>query len=171
MSPSLRTWHPLVGVALLALMGLNAQAQGTPPPAAVLGHGMHAPGERMAERQAQRLDALKAKLQLSGAQDAAWTRFATAMKTRPAMAEHMQQHQEMMRLSTPERLERMKALRTQHQAEMNAFMDRRAEATQVFYGALTPEQQKVFDAETARMMQGPGRMGEGHPHHGPQGRS
>lgn len=167
----------VAGACLLALLGLNASAQGMPAPAPMgaMPGPMHAhaggPGERMAERQARRLDALKAKLQLSGAQEAAWNTFASAIRTRPAMAEHMPQHQEMMRLSTPERLDRMKALRGQHQAEMNAFMDRRAEATKAFYATLSPEQQKIFDAETARMMSGPGRPGEGRHHPGPQGRS
>ena len=169
--------RPLVGATLSALLGLNASAQGMPQPGAPMaGPGMHAhagaPGERMAAHQARRLDALKAKLQLQAGQEAPWNSFASVLQARPAMAEHMQQHQEMMRLSTPERLDRMKVLRSQHQAEMNAFMDRRAEATKAFYATLTPEQKKVFDEETARMMQG-GRAGEGHHHphhHGPQGR-
>lgn len=166
--------RPLLGAALLALLGLNAGAQGMPP-AGPMPEGMHAhagaPGGRMAEHQARRLDAIKAKLQLNASQEAAWSSFASVVQARPAMAGHMQQHQALMRLSTPERLERMKAMRSQHQAEMNAFMDRRAEATMAFYATLTPEQKKVFDEETARMMSGHGRMGDGHHPHGPQGRS
>ncbi len=177
--------RPLAGAVLLALLGVNASAQGMPQGGPVhgamngamghgmAGHGMHAHAgdhaERMGAAHTRRLDALKAKLQLSSAQESAWNTFASAMQARPAMGSHAQQREEMMRLSTPERLERMKALRAQHQGEMNAFMDRRAQATQSFYTTLTPEQKKVFDAETARMMDGH-RHGEGHPHHGPQGR-
>ena len=49
----------------------------------------------------------------------------------------------------------MRALRNQRMAEMNAAMDKRGEATKAFYAALTPEQQKTFDAE--------------HKKHGPHG--
>jgi Spy/CpxP family protein refolding chaperone len=47
----------------------------------------------------------------------------------------------------------MKALHAERMAEMTAAMDKRAEATKTFYAALTPEQQKVFDAQA---MQGRG---------------
>jgi Spy/CpxP family protein refolding chaperone len=53
----------------------------------------------------------------------------------------------------------MKALHTQHAADMTAAMDKRGEAAKVFYAALTPEQQKVFDSATARHYGPAGRMG------------
>lgn len=157
-------------LAALALTSLGACAQATPPtpsasgPMAGMPHAhMHAAaerGERMGQRYERHLDALKAKLQLSAAQESAWTGFASTLKERPAhSADHLAQHQALMQLSTPERLEHMKALRTQHQAEMNTTMDRHMEATRSFYATLTPEQKKVFDTETARLMQGIGRHG------------
>jgi Spy/CpxP family protein refolding chaperone len=54
----------------------------------------------------------------------------------------------------------MKALRTQRMTEMNAEMDKRGDATKAFYAALSPEQQKIFDAEHRKMGQ---REGHGHP--------
>lgn len=178
------TW--LVGL-LLGSAGLLAQAQAqtqtqTAPtaPSAHAGphmrgshadHGAHMAerSSRMQARQAQRLQELKGKLQLTPIQESAWSQFSEALRARPAAAgAHAAMHQELGALSTPERLERMKTLRAQHQSEMNAFMDRRLEATRAFYAALTPEQQKMFDAETARMMQarGSGHHWQ-HPH--PQG--
>jgi Spy/CpxP family protein refolding chaperone len=69
---------------------------------------------------------------------------------------------DMAKLTTPERIDKMKALGAQHMAEMTAAMDKRAEATKAFYAVLTPEQQKVFDAH--------GMPGQGKDHsHGMHG--
>jgi len=62
-------------------------------------------------------------------------------------------------MSTPQRLDQMQALRKQHQEQM----DKREAATRAFYARLTPEQQKRFDDQTRRMMNG--REG----HHGGKG--
>jgi hypothetical protein len=61
-------------------------------------------------------------------------------------------------MTTPDRIDHMRALRTQRDAEM----DRRADATKAFYAQLTAEQKKTFDAETARMFRPHGGMR----HHG-----
>jgi protein CpxP len=53
-------------------------------------------------------------------------------------------------LTTPQRIDKMKEMRTQRMADMSAAMDKRGEATKTFYAALTPDQQKVFDAQHAR---------------------
>jgi Spy/CpxP family protein refolding chaperone len=128
--------------------------------------------ERMQARQAKHLQELKAKLQLAPTQDTAWTGFTGVLQARPTPHTAPGTGQDWAQLSTPERLERMKAMRTQHQSEMNAFMDRRADATKALYAALTPEQQKVFDAETARMMKTRGHgHGHGHGMHGGRGQS
>jgi hypothetical protein len=79
----------------------------------------------------------------------------------------------MEQLTTPERIDRMRALRAQHAAEA----DRRGEATKTFYAALTHEQQKTFDAKSHRghrmagmagMKGGEGRHGH-RAHHGGMG--
>jgi protein CpxP len=141
---------PLIIAALLASLGSVAcaqaapsSAQGTPPAATAReGHGRFDPA-RMQERHAKRLDALKQKLQLSSAQEPAWTSYVAAQKPtrmqRPDRAEFA-------KLSTPERIDRMRALRTARMAEM----DQRGDATKTFYAALSAEQKKVFDEETAR---------------------
>ena len=53
-------------------------------------------------------------------------------------------------LSTPERLDKMRALRTQHMGDMQAAMAKRDDATKALYAALSPEQKKLFDAEHSR---------------------
>ncbi|MFY8043464.1 MAG: Spy/CpxP family protein refolding chaperone, partial [Rhodoferax sp.] len=44
-----------------------------------------------------------------------------------------------------------RTLRTQHMTDMQAEMTKRDDATKAFYATLSPEQKKVFDAESARM--------------------
>lgn len=137
--------------ALAAVLAVPAFAQPAPPaqpgaPAATAGaerpHRMPSPEQREARR-AQRTEALRQKLQLTPAQQPAWDAFTTAMRPqgpRPDMAG-------MAQLTTPERIDRMKALRAQH----NAAADRRDDAVKTFYAALTPAQQKVFDQESRHM--------------------
>ena len=52
---------------------------------------------------------------------------------------------EFAKLTTPQRLDRMQT----RQAERSAMFAKRIDATRSFYAALTPEQQKTFDAEVA----------------------
>lgn len=175
----------LIIASMLATLGLAASAQ-TPPPGAGPGMGpgmgmgagpmaregqrgmdparMQERAARMQERMAKRLAAFKQKLQITAAQEGAWNTFAAALKPTPMQRPD---RAEMAKLSTPERIDRMRALRTSHMAEM----DKRADATKVFYATLTPEQKKVFDDTTARFqrragMGGMGAMDGGRGHHG-----
>ncbi len=112
--------------------------------------------ERMDKHQAW----LKAELKLTAAQEGAWTAFTAAMKPNTELMTSMQTARaDMEKLTTPERIDKMQALHAQHQAQMTAIMSQRAEATKTFYAALTPEQQKVFDAKA---MPGQGRRGDMH---------
>jgi periplasmic protein CpxP/Spy len=146
-------YQPLIAAALLATFGLAANAQ-TPPPGPMSGdmpqHGMREhrmDPAKMQEHMAKRQAALKQKLQLTPAQDGAWNAWTAAMKPgdfkRPDRGE-------LEKLTTPERIDRMRAMRDQHLAQM----DKRAEATKAFYASLTPEQKKTFDAATAHGMHG-----------------
>jgi protein CpxP len=154
----------LIAAGLLAVLGFAATAQTAPPAAPGAApaptaraerHGKFDPA-RMQERMARRQAALKQKLQLTPAQEGAWTAYTAVMKP-PA---HMQRpdRAEIAKLSTPERIDRMRTLRAARAAEM----DKRGDATKTFYAALTAEQKKVFDAETVR---GHHRRG-GPRHHG-----
>ncbi len=123
--------------------------------------------QRLQAQRGRMMEELKAKLQITPAQEPAWSRFTEALGNTPAPhAAHAGQWREIAQLTTPERIDRMKALRAQHHAEMLAYMDRRGEATKAFYASLDEAQKKTFDAETARWMQGwtRGPEGQGHGH-------
>ncbi|OIQ72128.1 hypothetical protein GALL_462480 [mine drainage metagenome] len=100
---------------------------------------------RMQVMMERRNAALKAQLKLTPAQEGAWTTYTAAMKPPAALLAQWPDRAEMAKLSTPERLDKMKALRTQHMADMTAAMEQHDSATRALYAALTPEQQKVFD--------------------------
>ena len=123
-----------------------------------MGMGNHGMGKmdpaKMQARMDQRHAALKTQLKLTAAQESAWTTFAASHKP-PAgmMKDHQAAMADVAKLTTPERIDKMKELRAQRMGEMNAAMDKRAESTKTFYAVLTPEQQKVFDTQT---MQGRG---------------
>lgn len=156
----------LIMASLLATLGAGAMAQGAPAttPAGAYGERMHRhdPAKMqawIAKHQAE----LKAKLNITPAQEGAWTAYTAAMQppahgARPSP----EQRDELNKLPTPQRIDKMRALRTERMTAMAANMDKRGEATKTFYAALTPDQQKIFDADHKRH----GRHGE---HGGPDG--
>jgi hypothetical protein len=160
----------LLTAGLLAGLGLAAVAQTQTPPAAPAGagaphtmqreHGAMDPARmermraRMEERMAKRLGDLKQKLQISRGQEGAWDAWTATLK--PAQFQHPDRAA-FAHMTTPERIDRMKALRAQRAAEM----DKRLDATKTFYAQLTPEQQKVFDEVGLRFAS---RMGGKHGH-------
>ncbi len=181
---ALKSLNGLVLAGLLATVGVSAamaegptSAPATPASAAAAGNysghhgGHHMMGQRdpakmqawMAKRQAE----LKAKLKITPAQEGAWTAFTAAMQPPARMGERAsaEQRAEFDKLNTPARIDKMRAMRTQRMADMSAAMDKRGEATKTFYAALSPEQQKTFDAEHLKMSQ---RHGRGH-HEGGMG--
>jgi leucyl aminopeptidase (aminopeptidase T) len=134
----------LSGVAALAQMPMSGGHAGM-----MAGHGdaMHEgmrsmDPARMQARMDKQAAELKAQLKLIPAQEAAWTTFVASHKMPADMMAKRPDRAAWEKLTTPERLDRMKALRSQHMTAM----DRRDEATRVFYATLMPDQQKVFDA-------------------------
>ena len=170
----------LLTAAVLAGLGIGAIAQTqapTTPPAGGPRMMQGQPGmqdgarmerfraerqQRMAQRMAERLNVLKAQLKITPAQEGAWTAWTTAIQ--PTARPQRPDRAEMQRLSTPERIDRMRALR----AARNAEMDKRFDATKSFYASLAPEQKAVFDAVGMRFARkgGMGRGGDGHRHGG-----
>ena len=141
---------PLLISTLLATAALVANAQGVGAPAHG-GPGMHQrhmDPAKMQEMVTKRQAELKAKLQLSAIQDGAWASYVAAMQppadmaTRTGRENRQKMRDEMEKLTTPQRIDRMNALKTQR----DAVMAKRGEATKTFYAALNPEQQKVFDS-------------------------
>jgi protein CpxP len=158
--------------ALLATFGLAAvaQTQMPPPPAgnrnapemqAHRGGGdparMGQRRARMQERMAKHLEAFKQKLRIDAGQESAWSAWTSSMK--PSTAPRQRPNRaEMAQLTTPERIDRMRARR----AERMADMDKRMEATKTFYGALNADQKKVFDTESMRFLRRGGKGQRGH---------
>ena len=167
--------HRLAATAMLAALALPVLAQPAPAPATPPAAGATAPKgqpkadhrERRQAHMAQRMATLKEQLKLTPAQEPAWATYTAALQ--PGERGARLDHQDMAKLTTPERIDRMRALRAQHAAEA----DRRGEATKAFYATLTPEQQKTFDAQAhhGHRMGGMKAHGEGrHGHrHGMRG--
>ena len=161
----------LVAALLASLAGGSVLAQATPgaaqeqqqkQPRAEHRHGPKDPAERQA-RFDKRMSELKQKLQITPVQESTWNSFVQAMKP-PAQPPQRLDREAPARMSTPERIDQMRALRAERMAEM----DRRGEATKNFYATLTPEQKKTFDEQALRGPRGHGmhRGGGMHRHHG-----
>ena len=167
-------FKPVFVAALIATAGFAAFAQSQN-----MGHGMgHSMGdggmmghggqghERMGKMDPAKMQAmmdkrntdLRAKLKITASQEGAWTAYTTAMKPPAHMANNRDaMRAEMQKLTTPERIEKMKAMRTLRDAEM----DKRSEAVKSLYTALTSEQKAVYDALQTGGKHG-GRHGGGH---------
>lgn len=158
-------FKPILLAGLLATAGFSAfsQAPAGGERGAMMGSGssMHEGmrhHDRMGRRDPAKMQAridkrhaeLKAQLKLTAAQEGAWTTYTAAMKPPAELMAKRPDRAELDKLSTPERIDKMKALRTQRMNDMSAAMDKRGEATKAFYATLTPEQQKAFDASAMR---------------------
>jgi hypothetical protein len=163
----------LAGVMATAALAANAQTVAPAAPATSAapakpgphaGHHRHDPAKmqaRIAKRQAE----LKAKLAITPAQEGAWSAYTAALQPQArntaARPDRAAMKAEFEKMTTPQRIDKMNALRAQRMADINDAMTRRGEATKTFYAALSPEQQKVLDSQ--RMQRG----GKGHKgHHG-----
>ena len=164
--------------ALTTLAGYSVAqpAPGTGPGAGPAAHGHHMDQHdtaRMQTRMAERLAEFKLKLKVTPAQESEWMTFTDAIKPAPR-APMATSHAELSKLPTPERLDRMRALHTEHMAAMTTQMDHRANAIKTFYAVLSADQKKVFDDQFSRHAgaRGGHRAGpmggphERHPHSG-----
>ncbi|GAB3481944.1 Spy/CpxP family protein refolding chaperone [Polaromonas eurypsychrophila] len=174
----LKSVNSLVLAGIMAATSLAAVAQTVAPaaPAAASAraqpgpqaghHGQHRHDPaKMQARMVMHQAELKAKLAITPAQEGAWSAYTTALQPQARNAaqrpDHAAMRAEFEKLTTPQRIDKMNALRSQRMTEMNAVMTKRGDATKSFYAALNADQQKVFD--TQRM----GRGGKGHGgHHG-----
>jgi protein CpxP len=126
--------------------------------------------QRMEQRAAEHQARLKASLQLSPAQEPAWNAFVARMQPAERPAQPRLDREALAKLSTPERLDRVEALK----AERDRAMAQRHEAIRSFYAQLNPAQQKAFDAQRGFGPMPTGMKAHGkHPHghrHGGQHR-
>jgi protein CpxP len=120
--------------------------------------------ERMQKRVAERQAQLKSELKLTPAQEPAWNAFLarTQPQARPAS---QTPREDWSKLTTPQRLDKMQAMKT----ERDARLVQRTDAIKSFYAALDTDQKKVFDdkyrvGSPRAGMHHRGHPG-GHPHH------
>lgn len=119
--------------------------------------------KRMAERQA----AFKAELKLTPEQEPAWSAFIARSQPQAGAMPRQGTREDWSKLTTPQRLDKMQALK----AERDAAMAKRVDAIKSFYAVLSADQQKVFDSKHLGGFQRAGmhrgHRGE-HRHHGEQ---
>jgi hypothetical protein len=153
----------------LAGLSLTALAQNMPPPPAAgqppaaqkaerhaERHADHQ--QRMQQRMAEHQARLKASLQLTPQQEPAWNAFVARMQPPQRPAQAPMDREAWRKLTTPERLDRMDAMK----AERDRAMTQRHDAIRSFYAQLNPAQQKAFDAQQPAF----GPRGEHGPHRG-----
>lgn len=159
--------HLVAAALLTACVGLSAIgtaiAQGTDPEGAAPQAHSKGRHEHMAQNHArhreqhhtEQLAQLKSALKLNSGQEAAWQAYA--VRTAPkAPTAPTAGGQDKAILTTPERLDQLLALKAQRDAQMTRQID----ATRQFYAVLTPEQQKVFDAQPMLLRMGMKVKGE-----------
>ena len=138
--------HTPVAVALLAIAcGFSTIAIAQSP-----GHGMMHETKvdaHRSKRHQKHLNEMKVFLQLQASQESAWNAFESVMKTPMKRPTHHSMA-EMEKLSTPERIDKMMALKAERDLEITKRMD----ASKTFYATLTPAQQKVFDTQTQKFL-------------------
>lgn len=142
---AVRMMKPLL-VASLAIAAVAGAASAQPA-------GPREPGrfaERMQARKAERLAGLKQILRIRPDQEAAFSAFTRSMAPPP----RPERSGPRPPMSTPERLAEMERRMAERQSRVHA----RVEAIRTFYAALSPEQQKTFDA-LQQMHRGPGGFG------------
>lgn len=116
------------------------------------GEGMRCP-EGFKNFATRHLDMLHDALKLTSGQQSAWKAYRDAELAR--FDKKPQGREEARELSAPERLEKMIGELKMRQDELSATLA----ATKKFYAQLSPEQQKIFDRESAPRH--PPRGGEG----------
>lgn len=163
----------LLANATLSVQAQTSAAPDAPPPmTGAANPGMH---RRMDPAQvdamvAKNLAQLKTKLNITAAQEGSWTTFSAAIKppARPNMGHP--DRADMDKLTTPERIDKMRTLRAQHTAERQAHREKRENAVKAFYADLNADQKRIFDAEHSKMMHrwGHRMVRHGGPHEAPR---
>lgn len=162
----------LVGISATATAQGTAQAPASPPAAqtATPPAPTQADAQKRAQRHAERMDRmqkkmaerqaqLKSELKLTPTQEPAWNAFVARTQP-PARPAPQGPREDWSKLTTPERLDKMQAMKT----ERDAHMAQRTEAIKSFYANLNADQKKVFDAKY-----GMGFQRAGMHHKGPHG--
>jgi protein CpxP len=178
----MRTPALLAAAAALVLAATPAFAQSDAPqggpPQAGMGPGRHGGhgdwAAKRAEMRQQRMQDLKTVLRIRPEQEAAFQAFEASMTPEHGPGDHGPDGRgpggpdgARATETTPQALDKMAAWQAKREQRMAA----RAEGVKRFYAALSPEQQKVFDALRRLSHEHGGHhgFGSGHDHGGPGG--
>ena len=145
------TLRSLLVTSFIAVHGATATAQTQPPDVSNISPS-RTDSTRLEQVMARRSAQIKARLQLTPAQEPAWNALMATFKPAPVTAESRPDPAELANLSTPERIDRLRALRIQRMNDAAAAIDKRDEATKAFYATLNAEQKKVFDEAHATIL-------------------
>ncbi len=141
----------LATVTLSLAVAGAAHAQPSPypqgqNPQAQYPRGQPTSGQSSQGPSSQGLGRLHDALNLSPAQEEGWRAYQNAIAQNPQQRARQQEAQMLMpTLPTPRRLA---LIRAQMQTDMEVF-EQNARAVNAFYMSLSPEQQRIFDRETA----------------------
>lgn len=133
-------------LALITLTALGLAVSAAPAPASLVGCGHARPSHDAARAAAWRekhLAALHDKLKLTPEQEAAWQAYAG--KT-PSPQASRPDWRSLASLPAPERMDRILSFMKEREARLAEH----AAALKALYRILTPAQQKIFDAQSAR---------------------
>ncbi|MBB5391087.1 MULTISPECIES: Spy/CpxP family protein refolding chaperone [unclassified Herbaspirillum] len=139
----------LAGIAAASISAVTVAAFAqVPPPEGQ--HGRAPSAEQIArfeQMRAKRQAELHDKLKITASQEAAWKLFLDKTQPAPFDPAARPSKEEFAKLTTPERLDK----KLEFMRKREAFAEQRIAATKEFYAALSPEQQKTFDTEFAKM--------------------
>ncbi len=140
----------LVGLSAIAIAAAASSAFAMSPGCRGMDGGMMFQGGLSGDSQGKmaafiekRQAELHKQLNLSTEQEPAWKTFTEKMQA--ALPQDRPNREEMRKLSTPERMDKMLALMKAHEQQMET----RAAAIKELYAVLTPEQRKQFDEQPA----------------------
>lgn len=138
----------LAGIAAVGIGAVAVAAFAQLPPEGPYGGAPSAEQiARFEQMRARHQAQLHDKLKISASQEAAWKLFLDKTKPAPFDPAGRPGREEYAKLTTPQRLDQqLDAMR-----KRESFAEQRIAATKEFYAALSPEQQKTFDAEFAKM--------------------
>jgi protein CpxP len=127
----------IIGLTVLGLGATTVSAQAEDSRA-----GQHQRHAQWGERAAAQQQKLHAALQLTPSQNAAWSTYTAAIK--PAPRGERPARGDWKALPAPQRMAKRIDMAKHHLAQMET----RLAALSAFYEVLTPEQKKVFDANS-----------------------
>ena len=114
----MKKWiHSLVIAGAMATVDSAAFAQMDAGPMGY--YGWYRDPAQMAQMHAKHLSELKAKLKITANQEAAWNTFADSMKPPANMSGKRPARAELDKVTTPERIDKMRALHKEHMAALS----------------------------------------------------